>query len=270
MNEIKLLALDIDGTLMGRDYILPKPVIHTVKKVVKETNIIVMLVSGRMTHSTLPIAQQLGIETPLIVYQGAMVKDIKNNITLFHQPVDSKLAKEVVDDLEKENIHVNLYLDDELYMREITEIAMSYSSARYLTPKVYEDISIIEKIQPTKVVGLDLDIEKIQSISAVIKEKYKGRLNLFNSLPEYIEVVNPNVNKGKTLVNIAKSLWNIDPENIMAIGDGNNDIDMLKLVGYGVAMGNASEEVKQSARHITTTVNEYGASEAIEKLIFKG
>ena len=138
-NKIKLLALDIDGTLMGTDFVLQKPVIESIKKVQDNTDIIVLLASGRMTYSTLPIARQLGIIEPVIVYQGAMVNDFNNNKILFHQTVDPEYAIEIIDDLDKEGLHTNVYINDQLYMKKISEIAKTYSSYRYIEPNIVSD-----------------------------------------------------------------------------------------------------------------------------------
>lgn len=271
MNKIiKLLALDIDGTLMGRDYILQEPVIEAIKRVKIQTDIKVVLASGRMTHSTIPIAEQLHIDTPLVVYQGAMINDFKNNKLLLHKTVDPHFAEQIIKDIENEDIHVNLYINDKLYMKQLSEIADVYSSSRYVKPILIDDYSLIYNTPPTKILGLDNDKEKIKRLTSELGEKYKGKLNIFGSSPRFIEVVNPEVNKGQTLVNMAKDLWDIDPVNIMAIGDADNDYDMLQLVGYSVAMGNATEKAKSVAKFVTLPATELGVVFAIEKIIFEG
>lgn len=267
---IKLLALDIDGTLMNRDYVLKEPVIEVIKRVVNETDIKVVLASGRMIHSTVPVAKELGLTTPLVAYQGALIKDVNTGEVFSHLLVPADLALQVVEDMEEEGIHVNIYLDDVLCMKKITEIAMSYSSARYVTPKTIEDYNVMNSTPPTKIVGLDFDVDKIARITKKLKEKYAGKLNIFSSMPEFVEVVNPDISKGKALVQFAKNHWDIDPEEIMAIGDGDNDYDMISLVGYGIAMGNAVDEVKSVARFITKPVSQFGVVDAIEKFIFNG
>lgn len=265
---IKLLALDIDGTLMNRDYILREPVIKAIKRVIEETDIKVVLASGRMINSTIPVAEQLGITTPLITYQGALIKDFKTGKVFSHLLVPPDLALQLVFDMEEEGIHVNIYLNDTLCMKQITDIALSYSSARYVTPQTIEDYSIINIEPPTKIVGLDSDVEKIARITKKLKQKYLGKLSIFSSMPEYVEAVNPDISKGKALVKFAKEYWDIDPQDIMAIGDGDNDAEMVSLVGYGIAMGNAVDEVKSVARYVTKSVSEFGAAYAIEKFIF--
>lgn len=265
---IKMLALDIDGTLVGKDYILRDEVISSVRKVIRETTIKVILASGRMTHSTIPIAELLGVKTPLIVYQGAMVNDIQNNKILFHQTLEPETALQIINDIEKEGIHVNLYINDTLMMKQISDIASSYSSARYVKPIVTHDYSILKKNPPTKIVGLDYDTKKIAALSARLEVKYSDKLNIFNSMPEFIEAVNPEINKGQTVMNMAKELWGFEPENIMAIGDGNNDYDMIRLAGYGVAMGNATDHVKSVAKYVTGSVENLGIIQAINHFIF--
>ncbi|MEW5819864.1 MAG: Cof-type HAD-IIB family hydrolase [Cyanobacteriota bacterium] len=269
-HSIKLLALDIDGTLMGHDYILRDEVVNTIKKVVHESEIKVVLATGRMTHSTVPIAKQMDITNPLILYQGAMVKDYVNNKILFKKPLPADLAEQIAEELESEDIQVNLYINDILMMKQITEVAISYGSARYVDPVKIKDFSVIRETSPIKIVGLDRNTKKISQLVTKYAKKYEGKLGIVSSIPEFLEVTSCDVNKGITLFKTAKELWNIEPENIMAIGDGNNDYDMIRLAGYGIAMGNATDKIKSVARYITKDVMELGSVEAIEKLIFLG
>lgn len=268
-NDIKLLVLDIDGTLVGSDFILHPDLIAIVKKVRQETDIKVVLASGRMTYSTQIIAEQLDIDTPLIVYQGAMVNDVKNNKILFHKTLDPVAGLEIIDDIEKEGIHINVYIEDKLYMKELNEMAKTYTSYRSVQPNLVKDFNFILDNPPTKILGLDDNTKKVHLLIDHLQEKYKGRLNIFGSNPIFIEIINPEVNKGITMLEVAKNMWNIPSENIMAIGDGNNDYYMIKSVGYGVAMGNATDKVKSVAKYHTYPVGQVGAAHAIDCLIFQ-
>lgn len=269
-SSIKLLVLDIDGTIVGNDYFLNPHIISVIKKVKRETDIKLLLASGRMTYSTQIIAEQLEIDTPLIVYQGAMVNDVKNNQILFHKTLDPVAGLEIIQDIENEDIHINVYIEDKLYMKELNEMAKTYTSYRSVVPNMINDFEFILDNPPTKILGLDDNTEKIHNLIENLQKKYLGRLNIFGSNPIFIEIINPEVNKGITLVEVAKNLWDIKPENIMAIGDGNNDYYMIKSVGYGVAMGNATEKIKSAAKYHTYSVNQNGAAYAIEQLIFQG
>lgn len=266
-NNIKLLALDIDGTLLGRDYIISDQVKAAIKSVIAQTDVKVVLASGRMAHSTNVVAEELGVTTPMVCYQGAMVIQYPEKDILFHKQVPTNLAKKVIKEIEAEDIHVNIYINDQIYMTKITEVATSYSSARYLTPNLVKDYSILDNNPTTKIVGLDTNPDKVARLIDRLQPKYVNSLNITSSNPEFIEVVNPDVNKGKTLYEFAEKLWGIMPENIMAIGDGNNDFDMINQAGVGVAMGNATDKVKAAAKFITDTVDNYGAVKAIEKYL---
>lgn len=264
---IKLLALDIDGTIVNKSYELADTVAESIKKVCRTTDIIVMLASGRMLQATIPLAQMLELTTPVVVYQGAMVYDFSQKEIIFHQPVPPDLALDVVNDLESYGVHVNLYINGDLCMKEVPDIAKEYSSYRYVTPRVIDSYTIVTKNPPTKILGLERDTDKVQEIIKALSAKYGAELNVFGSNPTFIEVVNNQVNKGKTLMEVAKKFWNIDPENIMAIGDADNDYDMIKLAGYGIAMGNATPKTQSVADFITKSVDEHGVKHALEEFI---
>ena len=111
---IKMIATDIDGTILkwGLDF---TPAMRQCIKRLKEHGVKVVLVTGRMHCAALPVARELGLDTPIISYQGGLIKDFDNN-TLYQKNLDSKYAKDIVLWARKNNIHINLYLDDKLYV----------------------------------------------------------------------------------------------------------------------------------------------------------
>jgi Cof subfamily protein (haloacid dehalogenase superfamily) len=269
-NNIKLLALDIDGTIMDTDYLIKEPVKKIIKRVQEETNIIIVLASGRMTHSTKIVADELGITTIAIVYQGAMVRDFSNNKILYHKTLDPDCSLKVIEDIENENIHVNIYIDDNLYMKQESEIARQYTSNRNLQAHIIKDYSLLQHNPPTKLLALDRDTERLQKLKQVWRRKFNNKMSIFSSRDIYVEFVHKEVNKGKSLYEFARQHFNIDPTEIMAVGDGENDLEMIRDAGLGIAMGNAVDEVKQVAKHITSPVDQNGLVEAIESFIFNG
>jgi hypothetical protein len=268
--DIKLLALDIDGTLIDKDYIIKQPVKDIVKRVQQETDIKVVLASGRMSYSTKIVADELNITLPAVVYQGAMIKDLYKDEILFHKTIDPENSLKIIKDIEEEDIHVNVYIQDQLYMTKISEAAKVYSSYRNVEPVIIPDFSIVKNNPPTKILGLDRDTRKVEALKERLQKKYISILGIFASNPVFIEVIRPDLNKGKTLFKMAEDFWNIPQENIMAIGDGENDYEMVKGAGTGIAMGNATDKVKEVACYVSSPVSEFGAICAIEKFIFGG
>ena len=109
----------------------------------------------------------------------------------------------------------------------------------------------------------------MQEISRLVQENFGDRLTVTNSKPTYLEMVNPQANKGAALAYLAEKL-DIKQEEVMAIGDSNNDLDMIRYAGWGVAMGNAADKVKAAARFVTTRNDEDGVAEAVVKYVLCG
>ena len=115
-----------------------------------------------------------------------------------------------------------------------------------------------------KVLGIDTDAEKIRITTEELKEKYKNRLYIIRSTPYYCEVSNPEASKGSSLC-FLRDYWGFKKEEVLAIGDQDNDIDMIEAAGVGVAMGNGTPNLKKAADFITKSLNEDGFSYAMEK-----
>ena len=150
---IKMIATDIDGTILkwGLEF---SPRLKSCIKSLKKSGIKVVLVTGRMHCATLPVAKELGLDTPIISYQGGLIKDCENN-TLYQRNLDSDIAKEVIEWARKNNIHINLYLDDKLYVENDNDIVKSYTDGKFIDYTVcnFDDLEI-ENIN--KILAIDL------------------------------------------------------------------------------------------------------------------
>ena len=121
---IKLIVTDIDGTILPYDGVFHPEVLDCINKL-KNDGVKVVLATGRMHSSTTPIAQKLGLDTPVISYQGGLIKDIDGK-TLYQSDLDKDIAKEIIHWARENKIHLNLYIDDKLYVEEDDDIIKFY------------------------------------------------------------------------------------------------------------------------------------------------
>jgi Cof subfamily protein (haloacid dehalogenase superfamily) len=263
-DKIKLIALDIDGTIMNSKFQISERMKETIFKAIN-SGIYVVLATGRMYSATVPIAAGLGIKTPLITYQGSMIREYYNSDeVLLHYTVDSDLSRLILQELRKFDLQVNVYLDDELFVEDETHILREYAARRHI---VYHKVDSFEKIidfSPTKILAINKTPEETMEIRNYLRKKFLTRLNITNSTPLYCEIVNNQASKGNSILYLADK-WGFKQSEIMVIGDQDNDKDMLDIAGVAVAMGNGPDSLKESADFVTDTVDNDGAALAIEK-----
>ena len=183
-----------------------------------------------------------------------------------HHTVPSDVSMQVVKDLREYGVQINAYINDKLYAEKISPILDEYASKRNTTMVKVDNFESISNFEPTKLLGLDYDINLVDKIKNELKEKYKGVINITKSTPNFCEFVNNKCSKANSILFLAEK-WGINKSQIMAIGDQENDKEMLEIAEIGVAMGNGDKELQGMADYITDTVDNNGAAHAIKKFI---
>lgn len=258
---IKMVATDIDGTILPYGGEFRPAVLNCINGLIKR-GIKVVLVTGRMHSSTVPIAQKLGLDTPIISYQGGLIKEMNGN-TLYQSNLNPKTAKEIIKWARKNGVHINLYLDDKLYVEEDNEIIQYYIKGKFVDYKVCS-FDNLEIKNVNKLLAIDIDdAERVSAWEEVLKEKYP-QLYIVKSTPYFCEI-GPSDAKKSLSVEFLCKYWGINKGELLTIGDQNNDIDLVECGGIGVAMGNGTEELKNCADYITDTCDNDGFVKAIEK-----
>ena len=258
----KLLALDLDGTLIGRDLTISPRTKNAISQLMSQ-GIIVTIATGRMFQSALPFAKELNINVPIICYEGAMIANPDTKDVLWHKPVPLQFARQVIEIVNREKLHINAYLDDELYVETVNEKAALYASiARVRANAVGKLLDFLDR-EPTKLVIVGTP-EEIDGINKTLKDEFKGALHIAKSFPRFCEVAHRECSKANALSMLADKLGIVQSE-VMAIGDNPNDVDMVEWAGMGIAMANGTQEVKEVADWITGSIEEDGVAQAIEK-----
>lgn len=266
---VKLLALDLDGTIFTDDLLISERTRHAIRAA-QDKGVLVTIATGRMFHSARKIAHDLCIAAPLICYQGALVRHSETDEKLYHKTVPNDLAHEIISATEARGLHLNVYLDDVLYVARATPEARFYS-------KINMDLPLIEVGDLhswldaqggrglTKMV-IVTDPERTDSVLAEFTDMYEGQLQVTKSHPRFTEFTNVECSKGRALAFLAEHLG-VTRDEVMAIGDGHNDLDMIAWAGYGFAMPTAPQSVLEIARGVCLPLNEDGAADAIQTYI---
>jgi hypothetical protein len=269
--DIKLLVLDIDGTIAGESNNLSQKVLQAIAAV-KAKGIQVAIATGRMYRSALRFHQQLNSTLPLLAYQGAWIQDPTTQKIHRHLAVSREMAEKLLDYFEQPQLRsllsVHFYINDELYVRELTRETEIYAERSGIVPIVVGDLRSSLSNEPTKILALCDDIDIIKDLLGNLRRQYTpAELYLTTSVATFFEATNPLVNKGTAVRYLAEEMLRLQRSNVMTIGDNFNDLEMLEYAGIGVAMGNAPEEVQAIATWVAPSVEKDGAATAIEKFL---
>ncbi len=262
----RLVAVDLDDTLLDEGLDI-SPQTREVIGAVQQLGVIITLATGRMFCSAAAIARRLRIETPIVAYQGAIIKNPLSEEELIHRTLHSDLAKEIIDFLSLNQCHINIYIGDNLYMKELTAEGENYAATSRVEARVVGDLqTFIGSQTPTKILAIAPE-EKLVKIMADARQSFPAdSVNINRSKPYFLEFGHPLATKGAALEFLAIH-YQIPRAAVMAIGDGYNDLDMLQYAGLGVVVHNAREEIKRHADYVTSRPNTQGVAEALQKFI---
>ncbi|HLX56328.1 MAG TPA: Cof-type HAD-IIB family hydrolase [Ktedonobacteraceae bacterium] len=270
--HIKMLVIDIDGTLLDPDGKITAPTLAAVQAA-QRAGIIVTLATARRYSNTMQIATQLGLEIPLILYDGAMIVQHPQRVILHRQTLRSRIAQQAVEILVRHNVqpvvHPDTGLNEEIWTgpEDFDNLLLNvYLTAfrEQVRRMPYERLCQGQS-DPLRVVAFASE----ESINALMPE-IAGLDCSWTSIKRgnygsaELVVMSEGCSKASGVAALAKH-YSLALREIMAIGDNNNDILMLQSVGLGVAMGQAPQAVKAAARAITASNQEDGVARAIER-----
>ncbi len=265
INAIKLVALDLDGTLLSRKLeILPE----TREAIARahDRGVQFAIVTGRMYQSSTPFAKELGLEgMPLIAYNGALIREYPSGRIIHHDPVPLETCRALAAFCEARGLHLQAYVDDELYVPDLGPATQQYLAIARVRAHPVGSLFLWLPQPSTKLLIIDQP-ERIPALAAEVKELLDEAVEVHSSYPEFLEVVGRNVSKGRALEVVAASLG-VAREEVMAIGDGMNDLSMIRWAGTGVAMAHAPEPVREAADYVTQFGPGEGVAEALERLV---
>ncbi len=261
----KLLAVDLDGTLIGRDLQI-RPRVRQAIEAARARGIAGCIVTGRMFQATLPYARQLEFEQPIICYQGAAIVDPSSDEVLQHIAVQNSLVLEISKRVLEDGMHLQLYANDQFYVQDENEFSELYASLSGVRPIRVQ--SLLEEFRfndATKMVVIDRP-ERAQAYAETLRSVFGNLVYITRSFPEFIEILNPSVDKGQALHFVAARAG-VAAQDVTAIGDSWNDVPLLRAAGFGIAMSSSPAELLEVADAVVADVAHDGVAEAIERYV---
>lgn len=277
MKDIKLICIDMDGTLLNNNHeVTSENKTAILKAYSKGVNI--ALCTGRIFLSARYYSDLLGIDTAVIASNGAFIKKGYDDEPIFENTMPKDLALEIYNIVKKHGLKINFNSWDTLIREEEVPEEHTYFVMNRTLPKerqvkfiVEKDlVSLINKFEGNILKGIVSDKDNLKALfecKEELKSTFGERLHVVSSGHDNFEVMAGSTSKGNAVKHLAEIL-NIDREDIMCIGDSENDLSMLEFAGVSVAMGNGMNLVKEAATFITDTNENSGVAKAIEKFIF--
>ncbi len=266
---IRLIALDLDGTLLDSWSEVPSRNRDALRTVV-DKGVIIALASGRMTDCISPFADKIGLDCPIIGYNGGMARGTQGNgrPVLFHRPLEARYGRELIDYC-RGRYMLNFYCDDVLYAEETAGLrkwADIYSTQTGAVYQFVPDLEPFAERDPTKLIVITDPAERDRLHDEWVP-RWGKETTIVKTNPEYLEFMNLRTDKGTALEALCRALG-IAIAETMALGDGDNDAPMLRTAGLGIAMANATSVSKKSASLVSELTNDDCAvADAVERYV---
>lgn len=262
--EYKLIAVDMDGTLLDSRGQITDKTIQTVRRVA-EVGILFTVCTGRPIQGVEKYNEILRLKGPAITYNGAVIVDMESRETLFEQGLLRSDAGKIIELGLQYDTTMCIWAGGRLYGNRLNDRIHDYKKLSGVEPVLAKNFDQLLDKGITKILWYD-DEKRIREAVNGISAKLFTEVTYCTSQPAFLEFFNRNVSKAKAMEKISERCG-IRREEMIAIGDGLNDLDMIEYAGMGIAMGNAQEEVKKHARFITASNDEDGVSKAIGRIL---
>jgi Cof subfamily protein (haloacid dehalogenase superfamily) len=264
---VKLMLADVDGTLVTQDKVLTDKAIEAVHKL-HDAGGIFAITSGRPPRGMAMLTGPLDLQTPIAAFNGGLLVD-RDMKVIEQRVLPEDLVQPVADMMESFKLDVWLYSGAEWYVPKADgpHVDREAWTVKF-QPKVMKDGLNGLTASVAKLVGVSDDHDAVTRAAQAVHDKFGDHVAAAASQPYYLDVTHPQANKGAVAKYLAAK-YKISEDDIATIGDMPNDVLMFARSGLSIAMGNASPEVKRAARRVTTSNEEEGFANAVEKYILR-
>ena len=263
----KIVFSDIDGTLLNIDRELSPGTIKAVKRLKDKVPFI--LISARMPAALRHLQKHLEIEhLPIICYNGALI--IADNKIIQSTVIPLDILQGLAEYNRKFDCHLSLYHNDEWYVPQVDEWAEIEINNTKIVPEIKSNSLVIEKWKAEgkgahKIMAMG-DPATIDQLNGFLHQTYKGQLHLYRSKDTYLEIASKEISKFSAIEFLLKEHFDIGVDQAIAFGDNYNDVEMLKNIGYGVAVQNSRPEAREAANLVAGESIEDGVAHILNEI----
>jgi Cof subfamily protein (haloacid dehalogenase superfamily) len=263
--RVKLLAIDLDGTLLAPDKSLSAANLEAVHRA-RDAGVLVVLVSARPPFGIVPFSHRLGLDGAVIAYNGAFGIDVGREQVFLDRPLARRDGQGLVEVARRYDLYAGYYAAMEWFVERVCREMEWEAVSLKRRPKVVRDLTDNSLPRPHKLIVIELGepqklAECYSDIRAVLPH-----VNAHFSGEHALEISDQHASKGIALALLAESMG-LDREQVAAIGDGENDLSMLQFAGVGVAVANAPVAVRDAADFVVASNEDSGVAEAIHRLL---
>lgn len=273
--KYKMICIDMDGTLLNSKHEVSLKNKEAIKKAI-DRGIVVAITTGRIFKSAKIYADLLGIKTPIVASNGGFIKEQDEGKVIYKSPLNLKQLKKIDSIIKKYKLNVYYNLYDGIILENELDENHSYKKTNKVAKNNTDKITIIENADIEKAFkdfegdilkAICIEDKNIETLKKA-KEEMKSieGLEVVSSWSNNFEVMPKGTCKWSGIEQLGKILG-IKQEEIVCIGDSENDLSMIKNAGFGIAMGNARDDVKEAAKYITDDNEHDGVGNAIEKIV---
>ena len=262
--SIQLLLTDVDGTLVTQDKVLTKRAIAAVEKL-RQAGILFAVTSGRPPRGMSMLIEPLELSTPIAAFNGGLFAHPDMSV-IEQQVIPDDVTPAVIELLAAHGMSVWVYRGADWFVLDPKgpHVAREAWTVRFDPTQVDSFAAVSDGT--AKVVGVSDDHDAVAKAVDAVRERFGDHVSASRSQPYYADVTHPHANKGGVVRYLAQT-YNIPPEQIATMGDMPNDVLMFAHSGLSIAMGNASHEVQRAARRVTTSNQEEGFANAVERYL---
>ncbi|HCG63874.1 MAG TPA: hypothetical protein DHV69_07990 [Sphaerochaeta sp.] len=261
-HKIKAIAIDLDGTLLTSDKRITETTIQTLRQVM-EKGVHVVIATGRSLATAIRFVEQVGTTFPVVCYNGSCIYDPATKKDLWHISLNHEICAEIVRIGKGSPAHLHAFMDHELYFTNCGREADYLEPLSSIVGKSV-DFESFDNLHFTKAMFIG-EIGETERIRRHMHQRFGNQLHMVYSHPDYFEIMTGGATKGSALQRLME-IYGISADETMAFGDADNDKEMLSWARYGIAMGNAHDEVKAIAAGIAGYNDDDGVAKKIREV----
>jgi Cof subfamily protein (haloacid dehalogenase superfamily) len=263
MPKIRLVLADVDGTLVTPDKVLTDRAIEAVSRLYK-ADIIFAVTSGRPPRGMAMLIDPLSLRGPIAAFNGGLI--VKPDMSPIEQKtIPEDLVAEIVAVM-AQSVDVWIYQDADWIITDqhAPHVAKETSTVQFEAKVVDSLDGITARVE--KITGVSDDHELVAKVERDLADRFGDHVTANRSQPYYVDVTHPEANKGGVVAYLAEH-YGIDPSEIATLGDMPNDVSMFTPSGLSIAMGQAEDDVKNAATHVSASNQDEGFAKGIEDFI---
>jgi Cof subfamily protein (haloacid dehalogenase superfamily) len=261
---ISALLADVDGTLVTKAKVLTKRAMEAVRRL-HESGIDFFITSGRPPRGMRMLVEPLGLKMPIAAFNGGMI--VQPDLSVIDErPLPDDIVPDVINTLLAHGLDVWIYRGTDWYVRsgQAPHVDREAATVQFPPTVVPTFDGLLSRV--VKIVGVSDDLDSVARCESAAQAQFGAHVSAARSQPYYLDVTHPTANKGTVIKRLSQSL-NIPLQAIATIGDQPNDVLMFKPSGLSIAMGNAPPEVQRQANYVTTSYEDEGFANAVERFV---